>query len=188
MIAVTGIREYIQVMNKKSISKLVTKAEKLIIKWLKPLPRLPKTITKWVSENIWWIVAIGMALTILAAFLAFVGISAYLSFVGNSASYIGIYSTPVYSGLWLLNTILALAVMIVIAYIYSRAITPLKTTKAQGWRLLLVALLISAVWSVVSAALSLNVFTFVFSVIFSAIGVAISAYLLFEIRHYFVKD
>lgn len=174
-------------MNKKSLSKLVSKSEKLILKWLKPFPRLPKDVTKLIANNVWWVVMIMMIVMMIGAFVSLIGIMSYTSFVSNAPSYTGIYNTSIYSGVWLAYMVISLAFSLVMIYLYSKAINPLKMMHAMGWRLLFIAFLVSIVRAVVGAFTDTNVFVIIFSLIFSAIFMTIGAYLLFEIRHHFIK-
>ena len=162
--------------------------EKQIIVWLKPVPRLPRYITKLIADNLWWVIIIATIVMTISALASLLAISSYLSYLGNAASYAGIYNTALYSGLWLFFTVLSLIFSSLIAYIYYRSITPLRKMHELGWRLLFGVFLISVLRAAIFSFTTLNVFVIIFTLIFSAIFMAVGAYLLFEIRHYFVKN
>lgn len=175
-------------MNKRYISKLITDIEHSILKWFKPLPHLPREARTWLADNLWWITALGSIVVAIAAFATLVNIFAYLSFLGNAASYAGIYNAPVYSALWLVDTLVLLAVLCLLAYLYGKAYGPLRRMRADGWRLLFIALLVGVARAVIAAVLSLNPVIAVYTLLASGIAMAVAAYFLFEVRTYFVKS
>lgn len=175
-------------MNKRSLSRLITKTEHVTMKWLRPLPHLPRNARSWLAENIWWIITIAMFLTAIATFVALINIFAYMSYMGNAPSYSGIYNTPLYSGLWLVDTLILFAFLALVTYLYYKAVNPLKAKHAAGWRLLFIVLLVGGVRVLIAAFMSLNPFVTIYALLASVVGLAIGAYLLFEIRSYFVKE
>jgi len=163
--------------------KYIKKAEALISDWLKDVPHLPKGAQKWIAENIWWITlvcAILSAISVLTGLMAFFAALAAWGTVPYAYGY-GI------GGFWVVSALLAIVFSAVTAGILAKAITPLKTQKATGWHLLFMLFMVDVIYVVVSALFSYGVIGFIFNLIFGAIGLAISAYLLFEIKSHFVK-
>ena len=158
----------------------INKLEQTVAGWLKSLPHLPDKARKWIATNIWWLEVICLII------MVFVGLSLiYLLMIafGISAAVTTAYGVPItYTGLTVFLTILSLGLMFVSIAIMAMAINPLKSLKKRGWDLLFIVLLINCASSLISA-----IFSFSFSLLISsAVGIFISAYLLFEIRSYFV--
>lgn len=174
-------------MNKKNIRKYINVLEAKIEKALKPYPPLPKKVQAFLSDYLWIFVAIGAVLMTLGILGSLSAISAYSSFMGNMGAYQGIYLQPVYRPFWLVSTLVSIGFSALIVYLYFKAITPLRETKAHGWNLLFVAYLVSGIQFVVNALFSFNVFEFLFSIIVGAIFYTIGAYLLFQVKPHFVK-
>lgn len=167
--------------------KYINKAEALVSGWLKDMPHLPKAGTKWISENIWWITLVGVILSCIGLLFSLMGLLTALSTLGANPYYYGYGYSSVHSGFWIFEVLVSMAFTVVAAMLLSRAITPLKTMKAKGWNILFKLFLLDAIYVVVGALFSYGVIGFIFSLIFGAIGLAISAYLLFEIKSHFVK-
>ena len=161
--------------------EIISKLEKTIEQWLKPMPHLPESARKWIAINIWWLELIGV---ILLAFASLMSIGTLLVALGISSSLFGLKlfnAMATVSGLvFLLFTGASVAVM-------SMAISPLKALKKKGWDLLFIALLINAASIVCSAFLSMNFGVFITNIFSGAIGIAVGAYFLFEIRSHFVS-
>jgi hypothetical protein len=159
------------------------KLESIISGWLKPVPNLPQSVKKWLSENIWWLAIISLVVSVISALVlvgAIVAYSAATAIIDVNSVY-----TPnnvVYDGTWLISAIFDLVVIILTVVILASAIKPLQSLRYRGWFLLFILLILSTIRLVVSAILSLNVFVFIMDIIFGAIGLAIAAYLLFQIR------
>lgn len=164
----------------------ITKAENMVAGWLKPVPHLPKPGQKWLAENVWWIVLIGVIAAVIGILIGIGGIFTYMAFVGNAPSYYGYYTVSTYGSGWIFATVVSLLFSVLVAALLATAINPLKAMQRKGWDRLFLVLLINAVSVVVTAILSFSVFGFIFGIIFGAIGLAISSYLIFEIRSHFV--
>ncbi|HZJ34603.1 MAG TPA: hypothetical protein VFD55_01135 [Candidatus Angelobacter sp.] len=160
----------------------ISKIEDMIAGWLKPLPHLPTAGQKWISQNIWWIVLIGVILSGIRV-LALIGILFATSAVWGAITY---YVNESYSGWWILSSIISILFMAAIVIVSAISINPLKGLKKKGWNLLFFTLLLSAASIVVSVIISFNVFSFMPSLIFGAIGLAVGAYFLYEIRSHFI--
>jgi hypothetical protein len=167
----------------------IGKLETLVSGWLKPMPHLPKNAQKWIAENSWWLVLIGVILSGFGLLIGLMGLFAAMAFVGTSVGYYG-YGANAYGGALIVSTIVSLVFSVGLVILLGIAISPLKAMKAKGWDMLFWVLLLDVVYVVVNALVSLgslNIISFVFSLIFGAISSAISAYFLFEIKSHFVK-
>ena len=158
--------------------------EKTIEGWLKPLPHLPATWRKWIGENIWWITLIGVILSIMGVFVMIGAIFTAMSIFGVATGVFG-YVAPVYTGWWMLASVVSLAFMVITVAITAMAVSPLKNQKKKGWDLLFLTFVINVVAAVVNVVLSFSAISFIPALISAAIGAAISAYFLFEIRSQF---
>jgi hypothetical protein len=161
----------------------ISKLEKMVAGWLKPVPHLPHAAQKWIAENVWWIVLIGAIASGISILVSLGAIFSYSAFIGSQATYY--YVVSPYGPGWLLAAIVSLILSAVIVALLATAITPLKAMKSSGWDKLFIVLLVDALSIVLSAILSFNVVSFIFTIIFGAIGLAIGSYFIFEIRSHF---
>jgi hypothetical protein len=164
----------------------IKKAEVKIEEWLKPLPHLPEDWRKWLAVNIWWIMVIGAVLVGLSAVAVFKAIAielGLLSVVSLFADY-G-WGSAGYYGANMFVLIVSLAVMIAFAVIFIMAIKPLKNGQKKGWQLMFYSFLLSVAFNLVNLFMSFHYF---FSGLLNVfIGALIGAYILFELKPYFVK-
>ena len=159
--------------------EFMKKLETTLAGWYKQVPfHFPPNGRKWLTENVWWLVLIGVVMSILALIGAF-----KLMMYGNElvsqyqavAGYYGVrdsswnYNTAIWVGI-----IFGLAILVIEAM----AIQPLKALRARGWYLLFAAMLVGALSAVVSAVLNYDLG----SLIGAVIGFAIGGYFLFEIH------
>lgn len=163
----------------------MSKTEDMVASWFKPLPHLPKTAQKWIAENSWWIVVVGVIASGISILVGISAIFSYMAFLGNAASYYGVYTTSPYGGGWIIQSVIALLFSLLVVILLATAITPLKSMQRKGWDRLFLVLLVNAASVVVGSILTLSVFGFIFGLIFGAIGLAISAYFIFEIQSHF---
>lgn len=170
------------------IMDTVHKLEKSIEEWLKPLPHLPNDWRQWIAKNVWWIVLIGVILSVIGGLMligaVFTAMGA-IATVNTVYSSLGVNVAPLYNGWWYAATIASLIFLVITVVINALAITPLKAQSKKGWNLLFLTFLVGVVSSIVSIVLNITTFNVVGSVIGGVIGVVISAYFLFEIRSYF---
>ncbi len=162
----------------------VHKLEAMVGSWYKSAPHLPKGGQKWLADNIWWLTAIGAVLGVLAL-LALVPLALFafgFSAAVGGGMMMGGYAYGYNSGFVWLTVLVSLATLVLYVVLSGMAITPLKAHKKRGWNALFLLLIVD----VVSAVLSLVVAFSFSSFLSSIIGAAISAYLLFEIRGYFL--
>jgi hypothetical protein len=166
----------------------VRKLEKTVEEWLKPLPHLPAEWRKWLANNVWWIVLVGVILSVLGglaligALFTAMGAVATVNTVYNS---LGVNLSPVYNGWWYSATIASIVFLVITVIINAMAVTPLKAKSKKGWDLLFLTFLVGVVSAVVSIVLNITTVSVVGSVISGVISVVIGAYFLFEIRSYF---
>lgn len=166
--------------------ELVKKLESMVAGWLKPLPHLPASVTKWISANIWWITLVGVILSVIGVFSLISALLVAAALVGGVTSIYGIEVVSSYHSFSLFGSLVPIIFLVATIVLTAMAVSPLKLNHKKGWDLLFLTLILQAVSVVVSAIAYLNVFSFVYSIIFGAISVAISAYFLYEIRSYFV--
>lgn len=158
----------------------IHKLENTIAGWYKQLPfHIPANIRKWLAENLWWLVIIGVVLGIL-------GIITSLQAIFIASSYSNLLPYAVASGLGTTLTVsiwINIAMLLIMVAIEAMAVSPLKQQKKWGWDLMFLLMLLSAVLAVVSSILSMNILG-LFPV---AIGLVIGGFVLFEIRSNFIS-
>lgn len=158
--------------------------EKTLSEWYGKLPHLPLGARKWLGENIWWIVIIGIVLSVIGIFGLIVtlftafGISAYVSTLPYAA-----YSATSFGSIWI-TALIGLASLVLTTVLLAMAISPLKAKVKKGWTILFVIALIEFVLSVVGEVVTLDISGTVLSVIWLAIW----GYFLFEIRDEFGRQ
>ena len=161
----------------------ISKIENMVSGWLKPVPHLPKGAQKWIAENVWWIVLIGVIASVINVLISIGAIFTYMALVGT---YSYVYSASPYGAGWIIGSIAGLLFSALIIALLATAISQLKNGQKKGWDRLFLVVIINAVSVVVGAILTFNIVGFILWIIFGAIGVAISAYLTFQIRSHFV--
>ena len=161
--------------------EFIKKIEKMVTGWVKPLPHLPTAGQKWIAVNIWWLELIGVVVLCISGITM---ISLLLPLLGFTSAVLGVAGI---GGFMAFSTILSLAFMIGSIAFLALAISPLKAMKKKGWDFLFIALLINVASTVLSAVFSFNAISFISTLFSGAIGIAVSTYLLFEIRSYFVS-
>ncbi len=160
------------------------KFEITIAGWYKGLPRLPKELTKWLANNAWWIVIIGVAISVFALFavipLAFAAVGLSTVAVSQVGVPYGAAVTSVVSVSWF-GILISIVHLVIVTLLELFAINPLKAKEKKGWSLLFAAALVSAVFGVVLPLLAMNLLGAIFGLFWTAVGL----YVLFEIRSYF---
>ncbi len=163
----------------KALDQLENKAAD----WLKPLPHLPTNVTKWISTNIWWMTLVGVIASVIGAIILIAGIFTIISLIGVTSNFYGYYyATSSYTWWSVVVSIVSILFMIATIVLTATAVKPLKNMNKKGWNILFLLEVISAAYMIINAVISLNFL----GLISGAIGVAIGAYLLYEIRSYFV--
>lgn len=164
------------------------KLENTIGEWLKPLPHLPTNWRNWLAKNVWWLVLIGVILSVLGVLLLVSAVLTAMATVGTVTSIYGAYGISVaqaYTGWWYAASVASLAFLALTVVINAMAITPLKAQSKKGWDLLFLVFLIGIVSSIVSVVLNFSSYNVIANIFSSVIGIVIGAYFLFEIRSHF---
>ena len=159
--------------------------EKLVAGWYAQVPHLPAGGRKWLADNAWWIVIVGLVLSVfgllgLLSVLFLAGTA--LTVLGGAAGGIGGAAVgAAVGGAVLIAGLVSVAVYLVEVVLMGMAISPLKEHKKRGWNLIFYVTLLNVVSVVVSGVLNFNIPSLVFGLIWIAIG----AYFLFEVRGLF---
>jgi hypothetical protein len=165
----------------------VHKFEKTVGEWLKPLPHLPTEWRKWIADNVWWIILVGVILSVLGAITMLTSMFTATTVISNEYAVLNSLGAVVsiHDWVWYVSLIVSFIFLVITIFINAVAITPLKEKKARGWDLLFLTFIVSIVSVVVGAVLNIASFSVIGSIIEGIIGLFISAYFLFEIRSYF---
>lgn len=154
------------------------KLEETVGVWYKNMPHLPKNGQRWLAENAWWIVLIGVILGVL-------GIFSLLSFVLAAgfvlAGVAGIAGAAL-GGFAIIATLVSIALGAADVVIAGIAISPLKSMQRKGWSLLFLTVVINVAALVLNFLFTINFFGLVWGLLVTAVGV----YFLYEVRDYFV--
>ena len=163
----------------------VHKLERTVADWYKNVPHLPKNGQKWLADNVWWIVIIGIALSALGLFgiisLLFLAGAGLTMAGGLLGSGYGAAAGAAIGGFLIITSLISLAVYIVELILMVMAVMPLKAHKKRGWNLLFLITLINVASIVVTGLLTMNLFSIFWGVLWVAVGV----YFLYEIRSHF---
>ena len=157
--------------------EMLHKLEGTVASWYKGLPHLPENFRKWLADNIWWLVLVGVILGLLVTIPAIV----LLLFGGAvlTASQ-GLTGGNGYGAMFVW-VFLALVFVVANLVLSALAIVPLKAHRKLGWSLLfLVALL-----NILSTVLTFVANFHIGALISGLVGAAIGGYFLFEIRDHF---
>ncbi|MDB5162742.1 MAG: hypothetical protein JWO54_427 [Candidatus Saccharibacteria bacterium] len=163
--------------------EFLNKLEKTVFGWFKSVPDLPNEARKWLSENAWWIVVIGLILTVLSILGNLSNLSSLVSLMDSPAA--AYFVSPAITTWNIITIIVSLFFLLLEAILLAFAIQPLKERQKKGWVLLFATWLLGIVALVVGAFLGLSVINFIISVLFGAVWVAVSGYFLFEIHGQF---
>ena len=147
-----------------------------VAKWMKDVPHLPKGFTKWLAENSWWLTIVGVVFSVFGVF----GILAAMT---AGSALLVVVGAPALGGMFFVSSLVSLVGIGISVVAEVMAITPLKAMKKRGWDLMFFVLLVSVVIGLLGGLLTANVG----SVLFGLIGAAIGAYVLIELKQYFVK-
>jgi len=167
--------------------KLLEKLEDIIGGWLKPLPKLPAATSKWIATNAWLIVLIGVILSAIGTIFMFFGVFAAIPLMSVTTSVYGYAIAATYTIWYVMSLIFSLIFMAMTVIISAMAIAPLRAGQKKGWTLLFWILVLRAIAVVIDAILSYSVMGFIGVIIWGAVGLAVSAYVLFSVRSYFIK-
>lgn len=163
----------------------IRKFETVIAGWFKDAPHLPVDVRRWLATNAWWLVIIGVVLSVLGLLgmlsvlgAIFVGLS--LGGVALGGVLGGVTGAAIGSIVFV-TLLVSLALFIVETILLGMAVRPLKVLAKKGWTLLFIILLLNVAVNVITNVLSANLTALVWSLLWSAVG----AYFLFEVRGYF---
>lgn len=161
--------------------------EQTLVNWQKNSPvHLPVTWRRWLGDNSWWLVIVGIvlsALSVIGSLRMLLWTEDLLRTTRQFAESFGV-TVPntgvMYDvGLWISVATLAAAALIQI-----KSIQPLRDKKKSGWDLLFLAAVISLVGSLVSGLVTGSI---VGTVLGIAVAAVISWFVLFEIRGQFLQ-
>lgn len=155
---------------------MLRKFEGTVASWYKGMPHLPENFRKWLADNIWWLVLIGVILSL------FVVIPTFGVLLFGGAVLTSVYGAQsMYNGGVFVWALFALMFVVADLVLSALAIAPLKTYRKLGWSLLFLVVLLNVLSTVLTF-----VANFSFGGLLSGlIGAAIGGYFLFEIRSYF---
>jgi hypothetical protein len=163
--------------------ELITKLEATLAEWYKGIPHLPKKGRDWLRANIWWIVliwaivdAFAVVMTIIGSFLTALGLTVFGGVVGAFIA-----------GPFVIIQLLGVAATLVEAVLLFMAVNPLQAHVKRGWRLVFIALLISAALAVINQIGQVLVFNIV-GLLWGLLWAAALGYFLFEIRDEFTEE
>lgn len=163
----------------------VKSLEKQLLEVNKGLPKLPAGLTKWLADNGWLLVLIGIVFSITALvmvvplmLIAF-GISTTVG-VGNMMSGYGF--TPLIGSLAWLSTSLSFVNFLIIIVLEAKAVTPLKNKLIRGWQLIFIASLINLAFSVFTNIVTGSLSSLILGLIVYAFGF----YVLAQLHPHFV--
>lgn len=157
------------------------KLELLLAGWYKNAPHLSRNGQKWLGENVWWIVLIGVILGAVGVVVILFG----TLFAGAALTVIGGPVGFALGGILLVAVIVNLALSVIEIVLSALAIAPLKNGKKKGWNYLFGAYLVAALAAVVSFVFHLGVGSFA-ALLWAVVWLAVSGYFLFEVRSHLV--
>ncbi len=164
----------------------VHKIETVLVEQYKKAPHLPDGGQKWLAENAWWIVLIGVVLSVFGLFgiISVLGLALFGLSLGGAALGAG-YGAAVgaaLGGVLLVTTLLLLALYIIETVLLGMAVSPLKAAKKRGWDLVFLVALLNVAVLVVTNVISANLVGLIFGLLWAGVG----GYFLFEVRDRFV--
>lgn len=149
--------------------------EDTVASWYKNLPQPPRIFKRWLVDNVWWVIVIGVVLGVLGLLATLKDVS--MSGLNYSFTLRGIFSTMDQAAVTI-TFLISIAVVVINAF----AITPLRNKYKIGWKLLFTSLILSVLSLAVAVVLTFDVGSF----ISGAISAVITGYLLFSFRDQYV--
>lgn len=172
--------------NKGVDMDILRKFELTLATWYEKTPHLSPGVRKWLAENAWWIVLIGVIFSIMGLLgvalilgLLLIGINMGLEMTAGLPA--GALINATVSGIIIIVTIISLLEFIVQTILMALAISPLQKGDKRGWDLLFLVLVINTVLMVVGNVISVNIAALAIGLLFAAIA----GYFLFELRDRF---
>jgi uncharacterized membrane protein len=157
--------------------EMLHKLEEVVASWYKGLPHLPENFRKWLADNIWWLVLVGVILSLLVVIPAF----GVLLFGGAVLTATYGASGSAYYGGWFVWALIGLMLVVADLVLSALAIAPLKAHRKMGWSLLFLVALLNVLSTVMTFIANYSFG----GLISGLIGAAIGGYFLFEIRGHF---
>lgn len=160
--------------------------EQTLVQWQKQSPvHLPATWRRWLGDNSWWLVIIGViaaALSVIGSLRSLLWAEDLMRTTRQFAESLGV-TVPNTGLMYDVSLWISVATLAIVALIQLRSIQPLREKKKSGWDLLLLAAVISLVGSLVSGLVTGSI---VGTVLGIAVAAVISWFVLFEIRGQFL--
>jgi uncharacterized membrane-anchored protein YitT (DUF2179 family) len=154
----------------------IRKLETTIASWYEKAPHLPLGGRKWLADNAWWLVLIGV---VIGALIVFSVLSVSLL---AGALLVGIGGVAgIAAGLLILFVLLWLALAIINIVLLAMAVTRLRAKEKKGWTFVFIVVLLNLIAAILHLLFDFEPTSFILSLL----GSAISGYFLFEIREYF---
>jgi hypothetical protein len=163
--------------------EFISKLEKTILGWAKNVPHLPTVAQKWLGDNVWWIALIGAILSGIATLVSLVGLFGAIAAIGAASSIY--YASSTHTSFVVVSIAFSLVFIALNGLLLAFAVKPLQEKEKKGWVLLFMTLLLEALSIIVNAVLTFSVAGFIVDILLGAIGLAIGAYLIFEIHGQF---
>lgn len=141
--------------------------------------QFPDGVKDWLANNSWWLVLVGAVLSLLGALGSYQALSVTNEFMT-------MYNLPAAAGMTVNTNAVYLSVLtsIVSAVLLFMASSKLKVHQKAGWNLLFYNFLLSLGLSIVSMLMYAS-YNFVGSLLGFIVGMAIGAFILFQIRSRF---
>lgn len=158
--------------------------EKSIAEWYKNFAHLPLGLRKWLGENLWWLVLIGVILSVLAILPIIGALALVFGLSGAAIGAAGIYGgydgavAGGLVGVAMFAALVSVVGLIVMAVVMALAVSPLKARAKKGWTLLFIVLLVSTAFGVLGSLISFNIG----GIIWALLWAFVEGYFLFEIR------
>jgi hypothetical protein len=166
----------------------VHKLEVTIAGWYRNMPHLPKGGRQWLADNAWWLVLIGVILSVFGLF----GIISVLFLAGAGLTIAGGAMGGAYgaaagaalSGVLWISALVSLVVYAIEVVLMAMAISPLKVHGKRGWDLIFMVFLLNVISVIVTGVLGFGG-AGLMGIIWGLLWAAVGAYFLFEVRSYF---
>jgi len=161
----------------ENVMESLNKLEATAASWYKDIPHLPTQVRKWLAENAWWLVLIG----VIIGTIGIIGLVSVTFLAGAVLVGVAGAAGAALGGLALIAVLASLVFSVITVVVSSLAINPLKAHDKKGWSLLFLTVLIGVASMAVTFLLNYNLL----ALIWGLIPAAIAGYFLFEIREYY---
>ena len=169
-----------------NVMSTLQQLETTLDQWYKKSPiHLPESARKWIGDNVWWIVIIGViasVISVVGSIRALFWADDLLKQTREFAASIGV-TVPNDNLAYDISLWVSAIVFIIVILIELRAIQPLREKKKHGWDLVFLAALLSLAGGLVSGLISGAV---VGPIVGTIVGAVIGGFFLFETRSQFL--